>query len=100
MTSLLLVLDAVSALFAVLFMVYYIRILSRAQEAGPEPVSWIVAAVGLSLIAAFAVLETILTFRPADVVFNIQSVYFMMGNVIIAGVLYRLWRNIGGSDGW
>ncbi|MDY6769411.1 MAG: hypothetical protein SVU88_00395 [Candidatus Nanohaloarchaea archaeon] len=89
-----------AAAFAVLFIAYYIRILSRAREAGPEPVSWLVAAVGLSLIAAFAVLELVLMVRPTRVVFNIQRVYFMLGNIIIAAVLYRTWRNVGGSDGW
>ncbi|MDY6768925.1 MAG: hypothetical protein SVW02_02345 [Candidatus Nanohaloarchaea archaeon] len=95
-----LTIQAASAVFAVLFIAYYVRILARAQDAGPEPVSWIVAAVGLSLVASFAVLETILTVRPVDVVFNVQRVYFMLGNIIIAGVLYRIWRNVGGNDGW
>lgn len=100
MTGALFLIDTAAAVLAVLFVVYYIRILSKAQEAGPEPVSWIAAAVGISLIASFAVLETVLKFYPAEVVFNIQRVYFMLGNVIIAGVLYRMWRNMGGSSGW
>ncbi len=92
--------EAVAALLAVLFVVYYIRILARGRDAGPEPLSWIVAAVGVSLVASAAVLETVLAFRPAPVVFNIQRVYFMLGNMILAGVLYRVWRGMGGSGGW
>lgn len=100
MSLLLLGLETVTAVFAVLFIVYYARILYRAQEAGPEPVSWIIAAVGLSLIAAFAVLETVMTFRPGELVVNIQRVYFMTGNIIIASVLYMVWRTVSGKHGW
>ncbi|MDY6766141.1 MAG: hypothetical protein SVW77_02130 [Candidatus Nanohaloarchaea archaeon] len=100
MSAVVLALQLGAAVFAVLFVAYYIRILSRAHEAGPEPVSWIAAAVGLALIASFAVLETVVSVYPGDVVVNIQKVYFMLGNLIVAGVLYRLWRSIGGRGGW
>jgi len=100
MMSVVLALQICAAVFAVLFASYYIRILSRAHEAGPEPVSWIAVAVGVALIASFAVLETVIAVRPVAVVANIQKVYFMLGNLIIAGVLYRLWRSTGDSGGW
>ncbi|MDY6773893.1 MAG: hypothetical protein SVS85_01735 [Candidatus Nanohaloarchaea archaeon] len=92
--------EALSAVFATLFVAYYLRILAKAHEAGPEPTSWIVAAVGFSLIASYAVIEVLLFLYPARIVFGIQRVYFLLGNVVIFGVLYRIWRNIGGSSGW
>ncbi len=100
MSAAVLALHLGAAVFAVLFVAYYIRILARAHEAGPEPVSWIAAAVGIALIASFAVLETVIAFHPVDVVVNIQNVYFMLGNLILAGVLYRLWRGMGDTGGW
>lgn len=100
MSLLVLGIDALAAALAVLFVLYYIRILARAQEAGPEPMSWIVASVGLSLIASSVVLETFLSVRSVPVVFNIQRVYFMLGNIILTGVLYRAWYNMGDSSGW
>lgn len=100
MKPLVLAAETVSAFFAVMFVVYYIRILSKAQEAGPEPTSWIISAVGVSLISSFGVLEFLLTLKPVDIVFNIQRVYFMLGNLILFAVFYRLWRNLGGKSGW
>ncbi|MFB6265676.1 MAG: hypothetical protein ABEI07_01180 [Candidatus Nanohaloarchaea archaeon] len=92
--------EAAAALFAVLFVVYYLRILARAREAGPEPVSWIAAAVGFALIAAYAVIEALMVIGSSEVFFQIQRVYFLLGNVIVFGVLYRIWRGTGDGNGW
>lgn len=100
MKSVVLLMDLASAVLAVLFVVYYIRIIARSQDVGEEPASWIAASVGFSLIASFAVLEAVLMVEPAEVVFNIQRVYFMLGNLVIFLVLYRIWRNVGGRSGW
>lgn len=99
MNIVLLLLKLGSAFFAVLFVGYYLRILYRAREAGPEPPTWILLAVGVSLIASYAVIETFLFFEPERVIFNIQRVYFMLGNVILFGIFYRLWRGLGDRRG-
>ncbi|MDY6776599.1 MAG: hypothetical protein SVQ76_00675 [Candidatus Nanohaloarchaea archaeon] len=100
MKPLLLVAESVSAVFAVLFIGYYMRILAKAQEIGPEPVSWIITAVGLALIASFGVLQAFLIVKPVEVLFHVQRVYFMLGNMILLAVFYRMWRRVGGKDGW
>lgn len=88
-----------AALFAVAFMILYLRIILRAEEIGPAPMSWVLAAVGSALIGASAVLEAVLAIQQISLVFHVEKVYFMLGNAILMVVLFRLWRSVGGARG-
>lgn len=101
MASLLLVLHSIAAILAIMFIVYYLRIILVAEEIGPAPLSWILFAVGSALIAGSAVLEAILAVEgmELEIAFHVQRVYFMLGNVVICYVLFRIWQGIGVTDG-
>lgn len=95
----LLVLSGGAAVFAVLFILLYLRIILKAEEIGPAPMSWILFAVGSALIAASAVLEAVGLVTDIQLVFHTEKVYFMLGNIILSGVLFRIWRSIGVKHG-
>lgn len=95
----LLVLNGLAAVFAVLFILLYLRIIIKAEEIGPAPMSWILFAVGSALIAASAVLEAIRVAYEIQLVFHTEKVYFMLGNIVLFSVLFRIWRSIGGNNG-
>lgn len=97
--DLILILNAIAAILAVLFIALYLGIIVKAEEIGPAPMSWILFAVGSALIAASAVLEAAYTLVDMTLVFHLENVYFMFGNVILFAVLFRLWKSIGGTDG-
>lgn len=93
-----LVLNAGAAVFAILFIILYLRIIIKAEEIGPAPISWVLFAVGSALIAAYAVLQAVYGVTEQELWFNIQKVYFMIGNMILFGVLFRLWRSVGANN--
>lgn len=99
MTNLVLVVNSIAALFAVLFVAFYLRTIVKAEEVGPTPMSWILFAVGSALIAASAVVEAIGTVVGQPFVVHLEKVYFMLGNIILFAVLFRTWRGIGVDNG-
>ncbi len=98
MSGAILLLNAAAAIVAILFVLLYTRILVNARRIGPTPSSWILMAVGMALIAAYAVLELVQTQIQAPVVLHTERVYFMLGNVIVFVVLFRIWYSLGGES--
>lgn len=99
MTNLILFINSIAAVFAILFVAYYLRTIVKAEEVGPTPMSWIMFAVGSALIAASAVLEAVGTMVGRPFVVHLEKVYFMIGNIILFAVLFRTWRSIGVDNG-
>ncbi len=99
MFDLVMLLNVGAAVFAIMFILLYLRIIIKAEEVGPAPLSWILFAVGSALIVAYAVLQAAYTLMDMELLFHVQRVYFMLGNMIIFGVLFRIWRSVGGTDG-
>lgn len=94
MTSLVMAVNSIAALFAIAFVAYYLRTIVKAEEIGPTPMSWILFAVGSALIAASAVVEAVGTVVGQPFVVHLEKVYFMLGNVILFAVLFRTWRGV------
>jgi hypothetical protein len=94
LTALLLAANGAAALFAIAFVVFYLRTIVKAEEVGPTPMSWILFAVGSALIAASAVVEAVRTVVGQPFVVHLEKVYFMLGNVILFAVLFRTWREV------
>lgn len=99
MVNLILAMNSIAAVCAVLFVVFYLRTIVKAEEVGPTPMSWILFAVGSALIAASAVLEAVGMMVDRTFVVHMEKVYFMIGNVILFAVLFRTWRSIGVDNG-
>ncbi len=98
MSNTVLLLNGIAAVFAVMFIVLYLRIIIRAEEIGPAPISWILFAVGSALIVAYAVLEAVYGITDINLLFHVQKVYFMIGNMVLFGVLFRIWRSMGADN--
>jgi hypothetical protein len=97
--DIILLVNTVTAVFAVAFITLYLRTIVKAEEIGPTPMSWILFAVGSALVAASAVLEAVQMVVDVSLVFHVGKVYFMLGNIIIFAVLFRTWRTVGVTNG-
>ena len=84
----------ISIIFAILFVLYYLRILNTASAIGPEPVNLILLALGFALIASYILIEFVNSMFSLEFLLHVEKFYFFIGNFVIFYVLYRFTREL------